>query len=271
MKKKREERKLNKIDKTHAAGNPIDTDPIQYIDEQAIAQMDTSKEKYNPELDNGGVPFPTLLFPGSFSPFTDGHYVLLLKNIVALRNQLNAPAGNIKVVILMSSKDREGIKSKSVWKFVRRIYADDHRVNVILCDESPISLAYKIVQEAHPGEKFALVASTKDDDSRVSSFVKSFSEGGKYHKEGVEVIDLKVDKRPYCYDNRFDEFNGKPVSASVVREDLRNCGFREFKTSFAFILKNTRTIDEKAIEQLWQALKKQVAPITKESEEKLKA
>lgn len=205
-----------------------------------------------------------LLFPGSFSPYTDGHYGLVSRYINAAKKQnVNID----KIVIIISSKEREGIDTKSVYKFVSQLYSNDNRFEIRLSgDKGPISEVYKYINiESSKNENqtnnYIFLRSNKDEDSASEDFYKSFGKNGKYELDNVKVIELKnVSDDPILYKNREDENNNKPISATIVREDLRNDDFENFKKSYQIIQRNEITITEDSLKKYFNKWKKEVEP-----------
>ena len=195
-----------------------------------------------------------LLFPGSFSPFTDGHYILIHRYIVYAQEH-NIPIDQIK--ILMSSKVRDGIDPKVVYQFVDHLYSNDKRVSVELVKEkqSPIRECYEIVGNTdNIGNSYVFMRSDKDDDNVASNFYKDFSKGGKYYVDGIKVEKFDVDLTPDVYYHRKDKYNKKPISATIAREDIKNKDFESFKQNYIHIMNNETTIEEKHIKKLFTIL-----------------
>ena len=208
-----------------------------------------------------------LLFPGSFSPYTDGHYGIVARYISAARKK---DIKIDKVVIIISSKEREGIDTKSVYKFVSRLYSNDNRFEIRLSGEKgPISEVYKYVNirasENKETVNYIFVRSNKDDDTAADDFNRSFGKGGKYELDNVKVIEIdNVSDSPLLYKNRGDNKDGKPISASTVREDIRNNDFDKFLKSYQIIRKSEITIDKKYLQKCFDKWKKEI----KEPEDK---
>lgn len=208
-----------------------------------------------------------LLFPGSFSPFTDGHYGLISRYLSESKKQ-NEPIE--KVIIFLSSKEREGIDAKSVFKFISQIYSNDKRVEVKMCDESPIKEVYSYVyKNQNEPNTYIFLRSDKDDDSLSEDFYSKFEDGKVSDNIKVKRMD-DVLEEPIVYKNRDDEFKNKPISASVVREDIRHNDFEKFLTSYQSIMKNEISISENHLKKYFKDWKGKIQEISKESEEKLK-
>lgn len=192
-----------------------------------------------------------ILFPGSFSPFTDGHYGLISRYISTARDQ---GISIDKVKILMSMKERGGVNPYVVYQFVSQVYSNDSRVEVVACNQSPIRDAYEEVKDSNNSSNMYILArSSKDDDKVTEDFYKNFSKGGKYWYSGIQVKDLKVSRDPIVYKNRKDSHNNEPISGSVAREDLKNKDFNSFLTSYSTIM-SQEPITEKHIKRLFELL-----------------
>lgn len=194
-----------------------------------------------------------ILFPGSFSPFTDGHFSLILRYLLEAENQ-GMKIDQVK--ILMSMKERDGINPKTVCTFLSLVYSNDKRIKVVACKQSPVREVYEEVGNTDNNRNtYILARSSKDDDQVVSDFYRNFSKGGKYWYEGCKVVDLHVNNAPLVYKGRKDKHNGEPVSGTIAREDIKNDDFESFKTSYRLIMKQT-TVKPKHIKQYFEALKK---------------
>ena len=103
---------------------------------------------------------------------------------------------------------------------------------------SPILACYKYIETAEPGTyAMAGVRKGKDDEDykRVLKFVENFSVDGKYYErkpKGVNVIELPVNTEPLYYKGRTDKNEGMPISASILRRDILNDDYENFKTNY---------------------------------------
>lgn len=192
-----------------------------------------------------------ILFPGSFSPFTDGHYGLVSRYLnTAKRQGINID----RVKILMSMKEREGVNPIVVYQFVSQVYSNDNRIEVVACDQSPIREVYEEVKDSNNSSNMYILArSDKDNDKVTEDFYKNFSKGGKYWYSGIQVRDLDVSREPIVYKNRKDSHNNEPISGTVAREDLKNHDFNSFLTSYSTIM-SQEPITEKHIKRLFELL-----------------
>lgn len=167
----------------------------------------------------------TVLLPGGFKPPHGGH-LSLAKRYASLPNVS-------KVEILIGPKEREGITrddSTAVWKM---LLAGTRNIEVkSVKEDNPLLAAYKYIETAKPGT-YALAASSKGEDyERVKKFTQGHAEGSKYHRSGVNVVELPISTEPLNYSGRTDTLNGKGISASVLRGDIRNKDFVNFKTNY---------------------------------------
>lgn len=196
------------------------------------------------------------LYPGAFKLLTDGHDSLIQK---CIKSSLIS-----KVLVIVSSKDRDGISGKLAFDFISYIYKDEKKVEVALSpNSSPISFCYDLIRKLKKGS-FCLVSSSKDeDDSRTKDFVKSFAEGGKFWAEGVRVSAMPFSDSPAVYKNRAGKFNGKPISATVMREDIARNDFKSFMTNVSDIAREydipTEWFREKFSEARKEMIRKDVS------------
>ncbi len=171
---------------------------------------------------NDGV---TVLLPGGFKPPHIGHLNLVMA-------YFGLPQVS-KVVILIGPESRDGITkedSMGMWNLMLRDLPDvDVQVSY---SNSPLTAAYEYIETAPEGT-YALASSNKGDDyARVKKFVSDHQPKGNYHRKGVNVIELPATTAPVKYDNRTDKFNNKPISATVLRQDIFNRDFENFATNY---------------------------------------
>ena len=180
-----------------------------------------------------------VLLPGGFKPATGGH-LDLVKRYASLPNVS-------EVRILIGPKDREGItreQSLAIWRVLLAGLANVKTYSV--SEDNPLLAAYKYIETAKPGT-YALAASSKGEDyKRVKQFVQGHAEGAKYHKAGVSVVELPIETKPLLYKDRTDDLNGKGISASILRSDIKNADFDNFKTNYPGVAEsNVRDIFKK--------------------------
>ncbi len=167
----------------------------------------------------------TVLLPGGFKPPHAGHLELVM-------TYYSLPQVS-EVVILIGPSPRDGITRDQSIKIWNMLLKDVPNVKIQPTDvESPLAAAYKFIEKASSGA-YALASSTKGEDyTRVKKFVQDHSAGGKYAKNGVSVQELPVNSKPLLYKGRTDQFNGKGVSASVLRSDLKQKNLKNFSTNY---------------------------------------
>lgn len=169
----------------------------------------------------------TILFPGSFKPMHGGH-VHLIERYLKLDN-----VNQIKVFI--GSGIRDGIDNNLSFIVAQKLISNDKVSIEFSVYPTPILTSYKFIETADPGI-YAMASAKKDNDyNRVRNFVKGHSIGGKYYDlkpKGVEVIELSLDLEPLKYISRTDENEGKYISASILRNDVMNNDFENFKTNY---------------------------------------
>ena len=167
----------------------------------------------------------TVLYPGGFKPMTGGHIHLINKYLES------DEVGKIKV--LVGPAVRNGITQDVAVKIAKKLL--ERYENVIVEGvkwPSPILTAYKEIAEATPGF-YTLASSSKGDDyKRVKDFVEKHNNGKYPPPEGVHVIELPVDIEPLYFRGRTDENNNTPISASVLRNDIINDDYENFKTGY---------------------------------------
>jgi len=166
-----------------------------------------------------------ILFPGGFKPATGGHLSLVKR----YASQPNVSEVNI----MIGPGERDGItrdQSIAVWK---KLLIGVANVKVTKSNEvTPITAAYKYIETAKPGT-YALASSSKGKDyDRVLKFIAGHAKDGKYKRKEVSVVEMAIDTAPALYKGRKDNFNGKGISASILRKDLANRNFNNFKTNY---------------------------------------
>lgn len=191
----------------------------------------------------GGI---KVMLPGGFKPPHEGH-LTLAKGYADMPNVS-------EVVILITPKERDGITVQDAKKVWELLLAGTSGVRV---EEtrfpSPLTAAYEYVKnDAKTGETVALGASSKGDDyARVRDFVAQHQEGGKYYKNGVNVVELPFESsKPLLYRGRTDGKDGQPISASQLRADLAAGDLENFRTNYPSIKSNS------TIQAIYSILKK---------------
>jgi hypothetical protein len=176
----------------------------------------------------------TVLLPGGFKPPHGGH--LELANKFASRDDVES------VVVLVGPLEREGItrqQSMKVWNLL----PTNKKVSVISTKENnPMNAAFNYVFSLpkDSSKMIALGSSSKDAaDSKRSLIFKKAVERykekpdkfGNTSPKGIEVTDITDDVYS-VYSNRSDELNNKSISATTLRNDLKEKDFNNFKTNY---------------------------------------
>lgn len=202
------------------------------------------------ELDEQAI----VLFPGGFKPPHGGH--------LELATRYAEQPGVSQVIILIGPEPRDGITREQSIAIWRELTKNNNKILIQKTEvNSPLAAAYKYIETAKPGN-YTLAASSKGDDyKRVLDFVKGHQPGSKYAREGVNVIELPLDVKPLPYQNRTPKAqkytpgkseNGKGVSASVLRADLKNNDQEAFATNYPNVA------DKATLDRVFGILKKEV-------------
>lgn len=189
-----------------------------------------------------------VLFIGSFSPIHDGHVYLI---------DQYAKENNVNVII--SKLPREGISSKSTYDFFKKIFKNNKKIEIEISEEnSPMTYAINKVINAKTGT-YALASSTKKgDEDRSIDFKNKFKD--KKLNKGVNVVKLNIDSTPLKFYNRNDQFNDKPISSRIIRNDIRKNDFENFIKGYEYIMKN-HNISSDDIKKYYEILQKEILPV----------
>ena len=172
------------------------------------------------------------LMPGGFKPPHKGHFELV-------KAYAEDPAVN-RVKIMLGPTTRTSTDksltisnkiSKNIWEEYMRHLPD--KIDLVEV-QNPYTAAYEYIQDdAVEGDTIVFVASIKEksDAERSEKFAVAHSpETGKYHKPGVNVLHYPKDAVA-VYDGRGDKEDGKPISATVMRDDAAANNIDMLKTS----------------------------------------
>lgn len=175
-----------------------------------------------------------VLLPGGFKPPHIGH--LALANAYAEKLEVSS------VVVMVGPKERDGItreQSLAVWGLLPK----NSKVKVVSIPfENPMQAAYEFVFSMSPNTKanVSLAASSKGgDDKRTVDFVTNINgvyktigtKAGQKVPVNVNAVRLDVDVAPTNYSGRTDG-NVDGISASVLRKDISDRDFNNFKTNY---------------------------------------
>ena len=174
-----------------------------------------------------------IFVPGSFSPFHDGHFTLI-QNLLADKNNV--------IEIIMSAKDRDDVNSNIVFEFISEMFKKYDNVLITLTDESPI---YYVYQNTIPNKNviYSMIRSSKDnDDVVVTQYISSFSKNGKFYNDKILVENLDINTDPISYT---DSHNNDIISATHIRNDLKDKNYKNFKKGYKILLKENLVSDYK--------------------------
>lgn len=183
-----------------------------------------------------------VLYPGSFKPLHGGHLELIQ------RYNDNPSVEYIRV--LVGPGIRDNIDQKIAVKIAEKLI----NLPKVFIDSvewsSPVLAAYKILENSRYGV-YALAASSKEieNSNRIDNFIFKHSKEGKFYKENISVINLPVDISPLNFKGRNDENEGKPISSSVLRQDLAKADINNFITGYP-------NCSEKKIKEVYEILLK---------------
>lgn len=198
-----------------------------------------------------------LLFPGGFKPFHDGHLSILESHIFNIDKVFID-----EVHLYISYKNRDNITADSSLWFLNNIKSKLNKfynTNIIpqISDiPSPIGKCYNDVSSNLNNDKFCIVSSNKGNDiERKKSFVNSYAIGGKYYKEdkGEQTVFINANIEPTYYTDRYDEFNNNPISSTIVRKDIDEQNYKNFRTSYEYMLSNN-IVDEELLQEYYKKL-----------------
>ena len=184
----------------------------------------------------------TVLFPGAFKPMHAGHINLINRYCV------DSSVNEVKVFIGASS--RGDIDQETALNVAQILLSENKKVKIQTCsDPTPITTAYKYIGVCNPGI-YVLAASSKEPENakRIKKFVENHNSGKYPLAEDVKVIEMSINIEPLNYIGRTDDNNGKPISASILRQDITNENFDNFKTNYPGCSYNT-------INTIWNLLK----------------
>ena len=170
-----------------------------------------------------------IFFPGSFSPFHDGHYSMV-KQLLEFNNS--------EIEIVMSNKDRDNIKSNIVFDFVKNIFKSYNNIKVILSDMSPILYVYNNTQ--NDGIIYSLIRSNKDNDNTVDYYTKTNNNTEK----------LNINYKPISFTS---SHNKQLISATLLREDIQNKNWSAFKNGYRMMLTD-KIISEYKLKKFYKML-----------------
>lgn len=168
-------------------------------------------------------------FPGSFSPFHDGHFELI-------RYFLEKFKDDFILEICVSNKCRDDIPSNIKIDFIKQIFDNYTNVLITECD-NPIKYVYENTNDKNVS--YILISGNKDNDNRSELYEKYFNKSG--------YIILNENFIQYKLDN-------KVVSARYLRDFIKDNNYIEFVKYYKNIITNS-FIKDKEVKKLFEKLK----------------
>lgn len=193
-----------------------------------------------------------ILFPGGFKPLHSAH-IMLAQNAY----EKMSPGLDTHIYFIISRTERDGIPAQPSIDLMNKMFADVPYMHVIVCDSgSPLRMAYTIAGEKRFGDGYyTLMSSTKESDwRRTEDFCRAFSENGKYYTPGVEPLFVGPFSAPLTFARRTDEFEGEPISSTVLRNDLANDDFSNFFSGYRLLLE-TRWMTNEMLDEYYNRLR----------------
>lgn len=176
----------------------------------------------------------TVFIPGGYKPPHGGHY-----NLIKWYSELEFVD---EVYVYVSKKKREEIgimESISIFN----VFSFNHKVKIKIAEtNSAMRDAYEYILNLPEDcdEHFAMGSSNKSekDNNRSIDFRKNIekykiqpSKDGRFAPSDIFICNIPC-KESVLYRGRNDEYDGKPISATVLRQDIKNENFELFKTNY---------------------------------------
>lgn len=168
------------------------------------------------------------MVPGAFRPVHAGH-IKMIDTYIKGDSEYDT-----NVYVIISTKDRDGLQTQTSVDFLNNIFGKYHNFHCITSPfRSPVYAVYNMTATKFFGDGiYAMGVSAKDDDSnRQSEYIAKFAVDGPYYTPGVETIGLLGCYVPF-YKTRTDDFNNSPISARVVREDIKRDDYSAFLSAY---------------------------------------
>ncbi|MFA5153530.1 MAG: hypothetical protein WC554_13280, partial [Clostridia bacterium] len=156
---------------------------------------------------------------------TGGHLSLISRYI-------QDPSVN-EIQVLVGSSTRGDIDQAMAVCIAKSLILNDKIKIKAVDDVSPMTTAYNFIKTADPGT-YCLAASSKEEENvnRIKRFVFGHNSGKYPLPSNVKVIEMSVNIEPLLYSKRNDEYNGKPISGTILRQDISTNNFENFKTNY---------------------------------------
>jgi len=200
-----------------------------------------------------------LLFPGGFKPFHDGHLKILESHI---NNLDNVHIDEARIYISQKGRDfiPDAIQTllflTDIKPNLEKLYNIKLRF-IISSTVSPIRQCYIDAGNTEDDNMYALVSSNKGNDIiRAKDFGKSFAKGGKYYSPeiGEKTMFLNTELNPARYTFRDDSLNNEIISSTIVREDIKNDDYFNFKCAYLDML-TKGLVSKKQLDDYYHALR----------------
>jgi len=186
------------------------------------------------------------LYPGGFKPPHAGH--LYVANSLAKEC--------IELNVFIGQKDRDGITQELSYTIWNLFPLRDNIKIIKSVNKTPLIDAYDYVFNLKEEAYVALITSNKENDKRnilfsenVEKYKSTPTKDGKYIYEGVKPKTI-LNICPLLYSDRTDYLNDQPISSTVLRNDLNNNDYINFKTNYI-------GLNENIIQKIYLLLKSQ--------------
>ena len=197
-----------------------------------------------------------VLFPGKFKPVHSGH--------VSLMSQyLESSKYDVDLTIIISRVSKEGLLPETSKWFLDNLFSKNRHVKVIIApDASPIKTVYDMTgQKVYGDGIYVMGTSAKGADmKRAEDFTTKFAKGGKFETPGVTTTIFPIEPTPLVYTGRTDMYSSAPISSTIVRMDIRNDDYENFKTAYTPLLESGM-LSEKILKEYYKKLRAELLPI----------
>lgn len=173
-----------------------------------------------------------VIFPGKFKPVHSGHIEMMFK-------YLDSTKYDVDLTIVISKIPKDGLTPETSKSFLDQIFIKNKRVHVVIAENnSPIVDSYNMIaQKTYGNGIYAMGTSSKGSDiKRAEDIVSAFAPDGKYYTPGVKVIKFPVDFSPIHYVNRKDAYANAEISSTILRNDINNKDYVNFKTGYTSLI-----------------------------------
>lgn len=197
-----------------------------------------------------------VIFPGKFKPVHAGHVAMMHK-------YLDSEKYDVDLTIVVSNVPKEGITPESSKEFLDKLFAKNKKVHVIISSNaSPVNDVYNMIGQKEFGDgTYAMGTSAKGTDiRRANELVAKFARDGKYYTPGVSVILFPIDPAPTTYIGRKDAYADGEISSTILRNDIHNGDFNNFKTAYTQMVSDNE-ISEADVHRYFNTLSDEILPV----------